>query len=231
MPAIQPAELWEESGRWSNFGPELLRLKDRHERDFCVGPTHEEVITDIARREVRSYRQLPVKPLPDPDKVPRRDPPALRGDARARIHHEGRLLVRPRRRGSRTVVPRDARRLLPHVRAARARLPRGRRRLRRDRRQPVAGVPRHRRLRRGRHRILRRRLRGERRDGPLSAASGSGASRAGRNPPHRRYRRGSIPSRIWPGGSASPRNAASRRCSSKARTAASPPSCCAATTS
>ena len=60
MPAIQPAELWEESGRWSNFGPELLRLKDRHERDFCVGPTHEEVITDIARREVRSYRQLPI---------------------------------------------------------------------------------------------------------------------------------------------------------------------------
>ena len=60
MPAVQPAELWEESGRWSNFGPELLRLKDRHERDFCVGPTHEEVITDIARREIRSYKQLPV---------------------------------------------------------------------------------------------------------------------------------------------------------------------------
>ena len=60
MPAIQPAELWEESGRWSNFGPELLRLKDRHGRDFCVGPTHEEVITDVARREVRSYKQLPV---------------------------------------------------------------------------------------------------------------------------------------------------------------------------
>ena len=60
MPAVQPSELWEESGRWSNFGPELLRLKDRHERDFCVGPTHEEVITDIARREVRSYKQLPI---------------------------------------------------------------------------------------------------------------------------------------------------------------------------
>jgi len=60
MPAVQPAELWEESGRWSNFGTELLRLKDRHERDFCVGPTHEEVITDIARREVRSYKQLPI---------------------------------------------------------------------------------------------------------------------------------------------------------------------------
>ena len=60
MPAVQPAELWEESGRWSNFGPELLRLKDRHEREFCVGPTHEEVITDIARREIRSYKQLPI---------------------------------------------------------------------------------------------------------------------------------------------------------------------------
>ena len=60
MPAIQPAELWQESGRWDFFGPELLRLQDRHERNFCVGPTHEEVITDIARREVRSYRQLPL---------------------------------------------------------------------------------------------------------------------------------------------------------------------------
>lgn len=60
MPAIQPAELWVESGRWNQFGPELLRLRDRHERDFCVGPTHEEVITDIARRELKSYRQLPV---------------------------------------------------------------------------------------------------------------------------------------------------------------------------
>jgi prolyl-tRNA synthetase len=60
MPAVQPAELWQESGRWQKYGPELLRLRDRHERDFCIGPTHEEVITDIARREVRSYRQLPV---------------------------------------------------------------------------------------------------------------------------------------------------------------------------
>ncbi len=60
MPAIQPAELWEESGRWGQFGPELLRLKDRHQRDFCFGPTHEEVITDLVRHEVRSYKQLPV---------------------------------------------------------------------------------------------------------------------------------------------------------------------------
>lgn len=60
MPAIQPAELWQESGRWEQYGPELLRLKDRHQRDFCVGPTHEEVITDLARNELNSYKQLPI---------------------------------------------------------------------------------------------------------------------------------------------------------------------------
>jgi prolyl-tRNA synthetase len=60
MPAVQPAELWQESGRWDAFGPQMLKIKDRHERDFCFGPTHEEVVTDIARRELRSYRQLPV---------------------------------------------------------------------------------------------------------------------------------------------------------------------------
>lgn len=59
MPAVQPAELWQESGRWDQYGPELLRLKDRHEREFCFGPTHEEVITDLIRRELKSYRQLP----------------------------------------------------------------------------------------------------------------------------------------------------------------------------
>ncbi|MDE3207401.1 MAG: proline--tRNA ligase, partial [Pseudomonadota bacterium] len=60
MPAIQPAELWQETRRWQKYGPELLRLKDRHDREYCFGPTHEEVITDIVRRELRSYRQLPV---------------------------------------------------------------------------------------------------------------------------------------------------------------------------
>ena len=59
MPAIQPAELWQESGRWDQYGPELLRLNDRHKREFCFGPTHEEVITDLIRRELKSYRQLP----------------------------------------------------------------------------------------------------------------------------------------------------------------------------
>lgn len=60
MPAVQPAELWQESGRWEQYGAELLRLQDRHQRDFCFGPTHEEVITDLVRREIRSYKQLPV---------------------------------------------------------------------------------------------------------------------------------------------------------------------------
>ncbi|MCS5550724.1 MAG: proline--tRNA ligase [Gammaproteobacteria bacterium] len=60
MPAVQPAELWHESKRWEHYGPELLRINDRHEREFCFGPTHEEVITDLVRREIRSYKQLPV---------------------------------------------------------------------------------------------------------------------------------------------------------------------------
>jgi prolyl-tRNA synthetase len=59
MPVVQPAELWQETGRWTKMGPEMLRMQDRHERDFCLGPTHEEVITDLFRREVHSYRQLP----------------------------------------------------------------------------------------------------------------------------------------------------------------------------
>ncbi len=60
MPALQPAELWRESGRWDQFGPELIRLQDRHEREFCLGPTHEEVITDLVRSEIKSYKQVPV---------------------------------------------------------------------------------------------------------------------------------------------------------------------------
>ncbi|MEY3375182.1 MAG: prolyl-tRNA synthetase, partial [Pseudomonadota bacterium] len=60
MPAIQPAELWEETGRWELFGPQMLKIKDRHDRSFCFGPTHEEVITDIARKEISSYKQLPI---------------------------------------------------------------------------------------------------------------------------------------------------------------------------
>ena len=60
MPALQPAELWQETGRWEKYGPELARLQDRHKRDFCLGPTHEEIITDLARNEIKSYKQLPI---------------------------------------------------------------------------------------------------------------------------------------------------------------------------
>ena len=60
LPVLCPAELWQDSGRWSVYGPELIRCKDRHNREFCLGPTHEEVITDLVRREVKSYRQLPL---------------------------------------------------------------------------------------------------------------------------------------------------------------------------
>src|SRR5688572_20382449 len=60
MPTVQPAELWQESRRWEQYGPELLRLKDRHQRDYCYGPTAEEVVSDIVRREIKSYRQLPL---------------------------------------------------------------------------------------------------------------------------------------------------------------------------
>jgi len=60
MPTLQPAELWQETGRWEQYGPELARLQDRHQRDFCLGPTHEEIITDLARNELKSYKQLPI---------------------------------------------------------------------------------------------------------------------------------------------------------------------------
>ncbi|MEH6634944.1 MAG: proline--tRNA ligase [Halioglobus sp.] len=60
MPVVQPAELWQESGRWEQYGPELLRIHDRHQREFCLGPTHEEVITDLVRNEIKSYKQLPI---------------------------------------------------------------------------------------------------------------------------------------------------------------------------
>ena len=60
MPVVQPAELWLESGRWEQYGPELARLQDRHDRDFCLGPTHEEIITAFGRSEIKSYKQLPL---------------------------------------------------------------------------------------------------------------------------------------------------------------------------
>ena len=112
MPAVQPAELWQESGRWDKFGPELLRIRDRHQRDFCVGPTHEEVVTDLVRSELRSYRQLPLNLYQIQTKFRDEIRPAFRRHAGARIHHEGRLLVRRRRnRDGRASYRADARRL------------------------------------------------------------------------------------------------------------------------
>jgi len=99
MPVVQPAELWQETGRFDKMGPELMRVKDRHGRDFIIQPTSEEVVTDIARQELRSYKQLPKNFLPHPDQVPRRAPAALRPDAGSRVHHEGRVFLRPQRRG------------------------------------------------------------------------------------------------------------------------------------
>jgi seryl-tRNA synthetase len=83
MPVVQPAELWQETGRFDKMGPELLRIKDRHDRDFMVQPTSEEVVTDIARQEFKQLQAVAQEPVPDPDQVPRRAPPALWPDARA----------------------------------------------------------------------------------------------------------------------------------------------------
>jgi hypothetical protein len=121
MPAVQPAELWQESGRWEKYGPELLRCKDRHQRDFVIGPTHEEVITDVVRKEVRSYRQLPVALLPGAGEVPRRNPAAFRGHARPRIPDEGRLLVSQQLRRPAARIPQHVRHLYPHLHPSRAR--------------------------------------------------------------------------------------------------------------
>ncbi len=90
LPILMPAELWQETGRWEKYGRELGRFRDRHDRDYAIGPTHEEAITDLVRNHVRSYRDM---------QVPGRDPPAFRRHARARAPHEGRLQL-PYRRGA-----------------------------------------------------------------------------------------------------------------------------------
>ena len=136
MPVVQPAELWQETGRWDKMGPELMRVKDRHDRDFVIQPTSEEVITDIARQELRSYRAAAEEFLSHPDQVPRRAPAALRRDARARVHDEGRLLASTAT-STRRARSYDAhvRRLRAHLRPLRPDVSRRRRRQRRDRRR------------------------------------------------------------------------------------------------
>ncbi len=128
MPIVQPAELWQESGRWEQFGPELLRLRDRHDRSFCLGPTHEEVITDIARRELKSHRQLPVNFYQIQTKFRDEIRPRF-GVMRARefvmkdaysFHIDQASLE--------AGLPGDARRVYPHLRAHAASFPRRSRR-------------------------------------------------------------------------------------------------------
>jgi prolyl-tRNA synthetase len=117
MPTVQPAELWKESGRWTKYGPNCCVSRIGIERDFVYGPTHEEVITDIARRELRSYKQLPVNFYQIQYQVPRRDPAALRRHARPRIHHEGRLLLHTWTSQPGARVSRHVRRLFAHFHA------------------------------------------------------------------------------------------------------------------
>jgi prolyl-tRNA synthetase len=94
MPALQPVDIWQQSGRYETASDVLFKVKDRLRKDWVLGPTHEEVITELAAREINSYRQLPKNFLPDPDQVPGRDPAALRAHARQGVHHEGRLQLR-----------------------------------------------------------------------------------------------------------------------------------------
>jgi prolyl-tRNA synthetase len=143
MPAVQPSELWEESGRWDQYGPLLLRMHDRHDREYCFGPTHEEVITDIARRELRSYKQLPVNYY--------------------QIQTKFRDEIRPRFgvMRSREFIMKDAYSFdvdqEGDLRASRPAIPGRRCRQRRNWRQPLAGIPRAGGLRGGRDCVLRRR--------------------------------------------------------------------------
>ena len=156
MPGVIPAELWVESGRWEQFGPELLRLKDRHERDFCLGPTHEEVITDIARNELKSYRQLPANFYQIQMKFRDERRPRF-GVMRAReFLMKDAYSFHLDQKGLQAGLRRDARGLHAHLHAARPQVPLGGGRPRRDRRQRFRRIPRARGLRRRRHRVLRR---------------------------------------------------------------------------
>ncbi len=197
LPAIQPAELWQESGRWQRYGKELLRIKDRHDRDFVFGPTHEEVITDLVRRDVNSYRQLPVNLYQIQTKFrdeirPRfglmRGREFLMKDAYS--FHTGTESLDDAYEAMRSAYCRD-------LRALRPRLHRGRGRHRHHRRHGFARVHGPRRHRRGRRRPLPvLRLRRERREGaetrqPAEAATGgSQTPRGGRDPGPEVDRRG-----------------------------------------
>lgn len=120
MPMLQPEELWQESGRADAYGPERMRLNDRHDHEFCLGPTHEELITALVRAELRSYKATAAEHVSDSNEVPRRDSPALRPAAQPRVRHEGWLQL-PRFPGvAAGRIRQDVCGLRAHLRALRA---------------------------------------------------------------------------------------------------------------
>ncbi len=125
LPAMQPAELWRESGRYDVYGPELVRLRDRHDREFALGPTHEEVVTALVRDEISSYRKLPLTVYQIQTKDPRRAAPEVRLAARKGVSDEGRVFVRYGLGRAGRDLPGDVRSVPPDFHPLRAELPGG----------------------------------------------------------------------------------------------------------
>ena len=171
MPSIQPKELWEETGRWEKFGGQLLKIKDRKEAEYCYGPTHEEVITDFARNELASYKQLPVNFYQIQTKFRDEIRPRF-GVMRAReFLMKDAYSFHLTTTTSAREYQQHVRHLRPHLHPPGPEVPRGGRRHRRDRRQRLARVPRARRFGRGRDRVLQRfGLRRQRRTGRSGCA-------------------------------------------------------------
>ena len=167
MPTIQSADLWRETGRYDDYGKEMLRIKDRHERDMLFGPTNEEMVTEIFRAYVRSYKDLPLNLYHIQWKFRDEVRPALRRDALARVPDEGRLFLRPRPGRRAPLLQPDVRRLSAHLPAAGPDRDPDARRYRPDRRRPQPRVH---------HPGLDRRERGLLRHGDARPADPAGAT-------------------------------------------------------
>ena len=140
MPTIQSADLWRESGRYDAYGKEMLRIKDRHERDMLYGPTNEEMITEIFRAYVQVVQGPAAQSLSHPVEIPRRGPPALWPDARPRIPDEGCLFIRSRSGGRDAFLQQDVRRIFAHLCAPGSEIDSDARGVRTDRRKSVARI-------------------------------------------------------------------------------------------